>query len=243
MLRSLRIVFGTRRGLKGVSTKSLAFFGLISAIVQFYNAIFVPTNSFNHPLGVVIATSVFALIYGIGSTWPRREITRTFKANAHDITLNVKIGDVLTGKGQIVVGFSDTFDTNTSGNKVISATSLQGQLLAKRYNSDPELLDAALSAALKDTPQASKESRSDKRLGKLIRYPVGTVAVLGNSASDRIYALAYSRMNNDLVAESTVHEVWSSLGQLWDAVYTYGQREPVSMPLAPNVTNIVCSQV
>jgi hypothetical protein len=47
----------------------------------------------------------------------------------------------------------------------------------------------------------------------------------------RVFAVAYSRMGNDLVAQSTVEDLWSSLSRLWDAVYLHGQRGRVAIPL------------
>jgi len=38
-------------------------------------------------------------------------------------------------------------------------------------------------------------------------------------------------MSNSLVAKSDVHRLWHSLGQLWNAVYMHGQRDPIAMPL------------
>jgi len=38
-------------------------------------------------------------------------------------------------------------------------------------------------------------------------------------------------MSNNLVAESSVHSLWDSLGQLWNAVYTYSARQSVVMPV------------
>jgi Thoeris protein ThsA, Macro domain len=38
-------------------------------------------------------------------------------------------------------------------------------------------------------------------------------------------------MGNDLVAQSTVKDLWSSLGLLWDAVSEHGQRASIAMPV------------
>jgi Thoeris protein ThsA, Macro domain len=79
-------------------------------------------------------------------------------------------------------------------------------------------------------PKAFVESRSAKPRGKLTRYPVGTVATL-HHATRRVFAVAYSRMGNDLVAQSSVPELGASLENLWDAVYLHGQLKPLAIPL------------
>jgi hypothetical protein len=129
-----------------------------------------------------------------------------------------------------VVGFTDTFDTSVSEDRVIARSALQGQLLYRRFAGDRRRLDAELEAALALTPIAKTEERSVKRWGKLRRYPIGTVAVVGPPGR-RLYLVAYSRMGNDLVPRSSVNELWLSLSRLWDAVYEHGQRRPVAMPV------------
>ena len=74
------------------------------------------------------------------------------------------------------------------------------------------------------------ERRSDKPRGKLTRYPLGTVATL-HHPTRRVFAVAYSRMGNDLVAQSTLPTLNTSLENLWEAVYLHGQLKPVAMPL------------
>jgi len=231
MKNTLRIVFWTRRGLQTLALRTFAFFGLVSAIVQFYGAVYVPDKSLKHPLAVVLATIGTGFLYGLLRTWPRSKVSRTLEASAHDVTVNVVVGDILKHKGQVVVGFSDTFDTDTDGNKVINARSLQGQLLAQRFNNDPKELDRALASSLRGIAHETTEKRVDKHVGKLSRYPIGTVAVLGTTTDERIYALAYSRMGNNLVAKSSVHDIWCALGQLWSAVYIHGQQQPIAIPL------------
>jgi hypothetical protein len=143
---------------------------------------------------------------------------------------------VLTGDlfaqddANLVVGFCDTFDTETDRNLIISRESTQGELLHRLYDGDRALLDKELRAALSRTPKASVESRSAKPRGKLTRYPVGTVATL-HHPTRRVFGVAYSRMGNDLMARSSLPMLKGSLENLWEAVYRHGQLKPVAMPL------------
>ena len=143
----------------------------------------------------------------------------------------VQTGDLFAQHGaNLVVGFSDTFDTDTDRNIVISAESAQGRLLDILYGGDRARLDKELRAALARVPRVALESRSAKPRGRLARYPVGTVATL-HHASRRVFAVAYSRMGNDLMARSSLPMLKASLENLWDSVYRYGQLKPVAMPL------------
>ncbi len=143
---------------------------------------------------------------------------------------------VLTGDlfeqddANIVVGFCDTFDTDTDRNIVISRESTQGALLHRVYDDDRDHLDRDLRAALSHTPKVAVEPRSAKPRGKLTRYPLGTVATLHHDTR-RIFAVAYSWMSNDLMAQSSLPLLKDSLTNLWEAVYRHGQLKPVAMPL------------
>jgi hypothetical protein len=130
----------------------------------------------------------------------------------------------------LVVGFTDTFDTSDKMDIVINRKSVQSQLVRRLYGEDHKRLDRALLQALRHLPRAGVETRGAKRRGKLVRYPLGTVAVL-NLGGQRIFAVAYSRMGNDMVARSSMADLESSLNQLWPTIRTYGQLGPVAMPL------------
>ncbi|MFS8102110.1 toll/interleukin-1 receptor domain-containing protein [Lentzea alba] len=156
------------------------------------------------------------------------EVSRVFKHPG--TTVRVVTGDLFDQPGQLVVGFTSTFDTDTTDDLVISASAVQGQLLHKFYGGSREELDRELDQALSTHTPTAVESASAKRFGKLARYPVGTVVVL-RSHGRRVFCPAYSEMGNDLVARSTVDLLWASLRKLWDAVAEHGKLEPLAMPV------------
>jgi DNA-binding SARP family transcriptional activator len=129
----------------------------------------------------------------------------------------------------LVIGFTDTFDTATDDDVIISSESAQGQLLLRLYEGDHRKLDRELRSALRHAAVDSVELPSAKR-GKRTRYPIGTVATLHHTGR-RLFAVAYSRMGNNLVAHSSLEQLRTSLDQLWDAVYVHGQLKPVAIPL------------
>ncbi|UFR01730.1 DUF6430 domain-containing protein [Streptomyces sp. Go40/10] len=129
----------------------------------------------------------------------------------------------------LVVGFSDTFDTFTD-DVVISRESVQGQLVDRLFEGRHRLLDAALRRGLKDVTPLATESVRAKRRGRRTRYPVGT-AVAVPVGKRRVFALAYSRLGNDLRARSAPADLRLSLERLWPAVARYGLFKPVATPL------------
>jgi hypothetical protein len=204
---------------------ALAFAG-ISAVLQFVGQFF--PQGFTRP-GLVAMVSVAAcLMWGLGRARPVLQVEQVFR-RPHMKVL-IEAGDVFDQSAHLVVGFCDTFDTASADGAVINADSVQGQLLVRRYGGDVRRLDAELTAALAGVAPIVREDRERKPLGKLDRYPVGTVAALGTRPS-LVFAVAYSRIGNDCVAASSVEELWFSLGRLWDALHRHAQLGRVAMPL------------
>jgi transcriptional regulator with XRE-family HTH domain len=147
-----------------------------------------------------------------------------------DIAITILAGDLLDQGTHIAVGFSDTFDTSITDDQIINSSSLQGQLLLRVFNGDERRLDEELTAMLAGFTPVAIEKRQDKPHGKLSRYALGTVAVIG-STQRLIFALAYGRMGNDLIVCAPVDDLWYCYAQLWGAVYRHGQRQALSIPL------------
>lgn len=146
------------------------------------------------------------------------------------VEINIVAGNLFDQDTHLAVGFSDTFDTSIEDDRIIHSASVQGQLLRDVYQSDQDRLDEQLAVALTGISPIFVELRRDKPYGKLARYPLGTVAVLGEPRR-LIFAVAYGRMGNDLVARAPVEDLWHCYTSLWEAVYRRGQRGALSVPL------------
>ena len=130
----------------------------------------------------------------------------------------------------LVIGFSDTFDVATDDDFVISRESLQGQLAERLFHGSVDDLDRALRRGLRGVTPVAVESPRDKPRDKRVRYPVGTVVPIPFDGR-RVFATAYSRLGNDLVARSRPADLRHSLERLWEAVARYGMLKPVAVPL------------
>ncbi|MFD8391175.1 macro domain-containing protein [Streptomyces sp. NPDC059680] len=175
-------------------------------------------------VGMVALSCLWALMRCI----PRGSIGRHFKQP--DFSVTVKVGDLFSEQSDLIIGFTDVFDTSTEGGDIISPRSVQAQFLQRVFRGDISALDAALEAALSGSPVCESESEMSKPKGKRDRHPLGTVAVIDNG-SFRYYCVAYSRMSNELIAQSSVDRLWQSLGNVWTAVASRGHLEPVAIPI------------
>lgn len=177
---------------------------------------------------VTVVSVAACLVWGLGRARPVPRVQQVFRRP--DMTVVVEAGDLFEQPAHLVVGFCDTFDTASAGGAVINGDSVQAQLLDRRYGGDVQRLDAELTTALAPVVPVAREDRDHKPLGKLDRYPVGTVAVLGTRPR-LVFAVAYSRIGNDCVAASSVEDLWFGLSRLWDAMHRHAQLERVAMPL------------
>ncbi|MEH0575664.1 DUF6430 domain-containing protein [Streptomyces sp. B21-108] len=219
----------TQRGWTLLSRNALGFFGLMSAVLQILLALWSSVKLSGDERWLILGLLLFtSLTFGFYKAWPRSIVSRQF--DTPDICVTVQVGNLFDQPTHLVIGFPDTFDTDTTNNLVISQNSVQGQFQSVVYGNDLGRLDADLISALAGTHSVSSESRSNKSHGKLARYEVGTIATLGDP-SRRYFCTAYTEMRNNLVVQSTVDSLWKSLDAVWEAVYVYGQRNPVSIPI------------
>lgn len=208
---------------------SFAAFGLVSAVIQFYSAVWAPHKGLPQPGRIAWVVGAVAVLYGLARAWPRRHVSVEFKRP--NMTVTVTVGDLFAQRNaHLVIGFNDVFDTDAKDGTIISPTSVQGQFLKRVYNDDLDRLNSDLTAALRAVRPVATERRASKPKGKLRRYPIGTVAVLGDP-DRRFFCVAYSKMQNNLIAKSTVNNLWKSLDFIWDAVFLQGQRGTVALPI------------
>jgi Domain of unknown function (DUF6430) len=209
-----------------LAAQSLVAFGVIAAGIQFLATLY---HSFPpYPAITFAVTLALCTAWGFSRVYPR--FTLRHRMTSADVIVSIVVGDLFAQGTHIAVGFSDTFDTAVGGDRVINSSSLQGQLLRRIYGDDQRRLDRELSAALSGVKPVKKEARASKPHGKLTRYPMGTVAVLGHPRR-HIFAIAYGRMGNDMIVRAPVEDLWCCFSQLWEAVYRKGQLGPVSVPL------------
>jgi hypothetical protein len=224
---ALRELF-SRRGFAIFALHFLASFGFLSGLVQFIAWAWNIQGDLTYPPLLAIAVIMIALMWGLFRAYPRSAIEYELKHPA--MSIKVEVGDLLERDGSIAVGFCDTFDTDTSSSVLIDVGSIQGQLLHRRYGGDRNKLDRELREALTGANPSVEEVASAKKLGKRKRYPIGTVATLGDPGQ-RIFAVAISKLGNDLIAQSSVEFLWEGLSRTWDAMRLYGQHATISLPL------------
>jgi len=204
-----------------ILVKSLVIFGSISVLIGVLDILF--PNQLNYGWLGLIGVLFACLIIGFFISLPKKIVLVAF--NNPEITIKIKIGDILNEDSHLVIGFSDCFDTEIGD--VISALSLQGKFTTKIYSGNIAKLNGDLDNSLAGESFVVDEN---KIKGKNLRYKIGTVAVLDDKKR-KFFCCAYSKMGIDLKAESNIDEIWMSLKSIWEKINLKGELAGVSMPV------------
>lgn len=148
-------------------------------------------------------------------------------ADSSDVTITLKVCDVLKNKGAVIIPTNTTFDTLLE-NEFISKNSVQGQYQLRYFKDRTKELDKRINDCLNDKEYIIL---TDKRDTKLKQYPIGTVCKI-TEKDKRAYFLADSDLNKEGIPINTdVSEIATSLISLWDSLSLIGNQEPYSIPL------------
>jgi len=220
-LKAYRKSIFSRKAMEVFGISFFSILGVLALILGILD-IFYP-DAFSFGNSGLITIAVFSIIGAIFKAWPRFSISRSF--SVPNIEIIIKEGDLFDASGNIVIGMSDTFDTEKG--EIIKPSTVQGQFLTKIYNDDRSRLDTDLTTALSSSEFAVDK---DKKKGKQNRYQIGTTAVL-NIEAKRYFCIAYSVMNNDFHAQSSINLLSHSLDSLWNSIRIKGQNEGISMAI------------
>jgi hypothetical protein len=154
----------------------------------------------------------------------RRPVLKvTYKIPKKDFCYEVRIGDLLSSKEDIVVSTNTTFDTDMASG-LISPKSIQGQVVARFFDGKTDELDKQLKKALAGMPYTDAISPGNKK-----RYSFGTVVKIPAHGKN-FYFLAMSELNEHGTAQSTQSQIATSLEKLWEFVGSQGEIGELAMP-------------
>lgn len=211
----------TKRMLNKFAKYFFICLGIISSIIQILTFSFPDLQNYRWKglLFTIFISGIVALI----KVWPKDSFSESF--SNPDVKIGIKVGNIFDQVGHLVIGFSDTFDTEVGD--VISNTSLQGQFLMSMYGNNKMKLDSDLEALLQN-----EESTEDmtKTRGKNKRYKIGTVVAL-NGQNRKFFCCAYSNMGSDLKATSDINNLWLALQNLWVKIRKEGEQKTVVLPV------------
>lgn len=176
---------------------------------------------------ILVSCIVIALIWGIFLSNSKRVLVED------DVHIVVKYGNLLKiafprkkrSKKIVVIAVNRCFDTIVNQD-LIKDDSVHGQFL-QLYAADDsarQRLDDEIDASLQEFGIPYETiSRSDKRYGKLKRYPLGSVARIDGKNGITFFLLALTSFNRDCVAHCNKHEYVECLLKLFEYYDAHGQ--------------------
>ena len=175
-----------------------------------------------------LPSRLFYVAIAIAAVWVvynRRPIKRMrFKPRHKDLCFEVKFGDLLDSKEDIIVSSNTTFDTAISGGP-ISPKSLQGQVLLRFFEGNTEDLDRQIKASL-----VGLEFTDAVSPGKRKRYPLGTVAKV-KAHNKNFYFVAMADLNEHGNAKSDIDGVHKALDGVWSFIASRGDFSDIAIPV------------
>lgn len=209
----------TRRFWLKFLTKTFALLGTVTAVVKGVAALLPGRTDWLDSGAVFVIAMIFCTLIGITLTWPR-----PIQCEYASPQTKIKIikGDLFEQDGSIVVGITNSFDTEIP--KIIEQKSLLGQAIARLYGNDWKRLDAELEEALKMKPVIGTIAKA----GKQNLYEPGTVATVANGPR-QIFFSAYAEMSGNNNAGTKIEVVTKSLYMLWDEVGRRCNGQPISI--------------
>jgi hypothetical protein len=197
---------------------ALGALNLFLGLLNFFNV--VPRETL--PPGAFWAT---LLVSGGWVLLSRRPVMKvTYKIPKKDFCYEVRIGDLLNSKEDIVVSTNTTFDTDMARG-LISPRSIQGQVVIRFFDGKTEELDKQIRKSLTGLEYTEAISPGNKK-----RYPIGTVAKV-SAHGKNFYFLAMAELNEHGNAKSDESKIETSLEKLWDFVSHQGEIGDLAIPV------------
>ena len=169
-----------------------------------------------------IFIGLLILIYLAIWAWSNNLNKIDISVEGSDVT--IKVGDIFLQSGLKAIAFNEYFDTQVD-NKIIAESSLNGIFLKKHLGVPVTDLDRHIENYSFEKSEVL-ESNPDRKLGKKVRYQIGTICVY-----EDLLLTAFSKFDDDNKAVLTMPEYLEFLINFWDKVNNVYAQQSVSTPI------------
>lgn len=169
-----------------------------------------------------IFLGLLIFVYLVIWVWSNKLNKIDIDVEGSDVT--IKVGDIFQQSGLRVIAFNEYFDTQVD-NKIISEHSLNGIFIKKYIGAPVSVLDQYIENYAFD-PSEILENNSSRKLGKKVRFQIGTICVYKD------YLLtSFSKFDDNNMARLTMPEYLEFLINFWDKVNKVYAQQSVSTPI------------
>lgn len=216
----------TIKKIPSIAKDILAMVGVLLTVAEGASEIFDYSGIFECLRQNYLWIFLLVIVAAIILEWDRLEYSVVVEESP-DIKITLKVCDVLSNSGAVIIPTNTTFDT-TMEDDFISPASVQGQYQLRYYKDNLGGLNSVISDSLRNINYIKL---SDGRKNKIFRYPIGTVARISNGKK-RAYFLAEADINeNGKPTNPDASDISAALVSLWERLSEIGNQEPYSIPL------------
>jgi hypothetical protein len=144
--------------------------------------------------------------------------------NVEGSDVSIKVGDIFLQPGLKAIAFNEYFDTQVD-NRIIADGSLNGIFIKKHLDVPVSELDRYIESYAFERCEI-RESNPDRKLGKKVRYQIGTICVYKD-----FLLTAFSKFDDGNKAILTMPEYLEFLINFWDKVNKVYAQQNVSTPI------------
>lgn len=212
-----KVKFFDRRVVENFLKITAAISATMSLVVLFID---IPTDHKSSYGWVFLG--ILALIYLAIWVWSNNLNKINISVEGSDVT--IKVGDIFKQSGLKAIAFNEYFDTQVD-NIIIAEGSLNGIFIKKYLKIPVSELDQHIENYAFERDEIL-ESTPNRKLGKKIRYQIGTLCVYED------YLLtAFSKFDEKNRAQLTMPEYLEFLINFWDKVNNIYAQKNVSTPI------------
>lgn len=206
----------------GKATKSiLTAFGALWLFVEV--ASFFSQNAALKLKSQWLAFTILSILWALWDNRPVHQVS--YRLKGRDVLIEIRVGDIFSLPGSIVVPTNRTFDTELSAD-LISQKSIQGAF-TKKYYDNVTHLDHDINCLLEGIPY---EEEGSEKIGKKHLYPVETCIKL-SAKGVNAYWVAIAKLNNHGRAQGAVEDIRISLPILWEFISDKGDYGTILVPV------------
>ena len=166
---------------------------------------------------------ILSLIWAFFAKWQLVKVIISIKQS--NVVVEVLFGDIFKCGGITAIPVNEFFDSEIG--LPVSENSLHGIFITECFGGKSRVLDDQITSQLSET----RSTQTKKEIGKTIRYPIGTTALL-ESKGKRYLAFALSHTDlKTCKASADVPQMFDSLAGLWEKARIYMNGEALNVPL------------
>ena len=206
-------------------------FALISGIQLFIDWDNIGINDIKNKIAILLGILIICAIISI--IWGMLFANKITIYSKDDVEIEVRYGDLMKiafPKKQkkekiVVIAVNCCFDTIVNQD-IIFEGSVHGQFLKRYVHNEAERasLEANIKKSLSDFGyKPVRLKRSDKRYGKLDRYPLGSIARINGENGVTFFLLALTEFDKDCKAHCNKHQYVECMLKLFEYYDSHGQ--------------------